>query len=157
MRAFFALSVFLACAWLGGRKRARLTARLSALNAFAADVRRLHDIMELTPVTIAEAASRLKCEVWGRFVASMGSHSAGEAWRRALDETDAFAEDRAVFEGFSDVLRANEMRAQLNALSLLIRELDERKAGLAAELERKGRMYSSLGVLLGLSLALLVI
>ncbi|HWQ57935.1 MAG TPA: hypothetical protein VN540_02870 [Clostridia bacterium] len=157
MRAACAIALFLACAWLGARKRAKLDARLQALCGFLSDIRRLRDIMELSPIPIAEAASRLKSGIWELFVGGMQSAGAPLAWEKALDESPEFADDRDVIEGFGEALRLVEMRAQLNALTLMMRELEERKLALAAELEKKGKMYSSLGVLLGLSLALLVI
>ena len=157
MRAAFALALFLACAWFGARKRARLDARLAAIAAFGADIRRLRDIMELSPMPVAEAAGRLKSEIWERFSREVGNANARMAWEKALDESPEYAEDRELVEGFADALRAGEMRAQLNALELLMREVEEKRLSLSAELEKKGRVYSSLGVLLGLSLALLVI
>ena len=157
MRAIFALALFLAAAWAGSRKRAGLEARIRSLSVFLADIRKLRDIMELTPIPIAQAAQRLNCEIWERFVGKMQSGGTRAAWMQALDECPAYLGDRDVLEGLADVLRANEMRAQLNALTLLLRELEERRGVLTAELEKKGKVYSSLGVLLGLSLALLVI
>jgi len=157
MRAIFALALFLAAAWAGSRKRAGLEARIRSLSVFLADIRKLRDVMELTPIPIAQAVQRLNCEIWERFVGNMQSEGARAAWTHALDESPAYLGDRDVLEGLADVLRANEMRAQLSALTLLLRELEERRGVLTAELEKKGKVYSSLGVLLGLSLALLVI
>jgi stage III sporulation protein AB len=157
MRPVLALALFLAAAWAGSRKRAGLEARIRVLSVFLSDIRKLRDIMELTPVPIAQAAQRLNCELWACFVGNMQSCGARAAWMKALDECGAYEGDRDVLEGFADVLRANEMRAQQNALTLLLRELEERRGMLTAELEKKGKVYSSLGVLLGLSLALLVI
>lgn len=157
MRAILALALFLVSVWAGSRKRARLEERIRAISGFLSDIRKLRDIMELTPVPIAQALQRLNCEIWECFVHEMQNDSARAAWQKTLDSYSDFEGDKDVFEGFIDVLRANEMRAQQNALTLLIKELEERRGMLTAELEKKGKMYSSLGVLLGLSMALLVI
>ncbi len=159
VRPAVAIVLFLLCAWAGNRKRAGLEARLHAIGAMAVDIRKLHDIMELTPMPIAEATLRLHCALWKEFAKEVQTRqcSARQAFEKALEGAPEYGGDRDALEGFFDVLRASEMRAQLNALSLLARDLDERRAHLAAELEKKGKIYSSLGVLMGLSLALLVI
>jgi len=157
LRAVLALAVFLACAWFGARRRARLNARLCAISSFGADIRRLRDIMELSPMPIAEAAGRLKSEIWELFLREVEEANARDAWEKALDDSPEYAEDRELVAGFGDALRAGEMRAQLNAFELLMREIEQRRLSLSAEFEKKGKVYSSLGVLLGLSLALLVI
>lgn len=157
MKAILALALFLLCAWAGSRKRARLQARLETLGGLAADMRKLRDILELTPMPIAEAAGRLGSDVWKRFIEEMQAGGAADAWKRALEEAQEYEEDRDVLEGFSEILRATQMRAQQGALALFLRELDERRGAVSSELEKKGKVYSSLGVLLGLSLALLVI
>lgn len=131
--------------------------RNEAIGAFLADVRRLADIMGLTPMPIAQAAQRLRCGIWECFVTNIQSAGAKDAWMQAVDSCEEYSEDRNLIESFADVLCASEMRAQQNTLMLLIGELEARRGTIALELEKKGKIYSSLGVLLGLSLALLVI
>ena len=106
---------------------------------------------------VAEAAGRLKSEIWERFSRELGDANARAAWEKEMDESPEYAQDRELVAGFADALGAGEMRAQLNALELLMREIEEKRLSLSAQLEKKGKVYSSLGVLLGLSLALLVI
>ncbi len=157
MRAVLALAVLLLCAWAGNRRRAKLEARTEAVAAIAADMRRLRDVMELTPMPIAEAAQRLHCGVWRAFIENLQNRGARQAWEEALAGAPELDADRDALGGFVEALRASEMQTQLNALSLIIRELEKRRGALTGELEKKGRLYTSLGVLFGLALALLVL
>ena len=83
MRAVLALAVLLLCAWAGNRRRAKLEARTEAVAAIAADMRRLRDVMELTPMPIAEAAQRLHCGVWRAFIENLQNRGARQAWEEA--------------------------------------------------------------------------
>lgn len=155
MRLLLALAAFGAAAGIGAAKKAKLARRVQALERFTADVRSFRDAAELSPQPIKTLAPTLSCAVWQRLCDDLGERTLAEAWEEACRTETELAADIDLVRSFSAVLTANGLGAQVNATELIIRRLDARRDEAAGEYAKKGKMYASMGVLIGLSLALM--
>lgn len=159
LRAVAAIALILVCAGAGRRKRQALEAELEAVRELARETRALSDMLELRPESLERMLSRLESPVWARLTELVGGGArARDVWEEALLADERL--DKAARKAFMQVggaLSLGEREAQRAMLELTLREADSLAEAKARECERKGKMYSSLGVLTGLSLALLVI
>ncbi len=155
MRLLLALAAFGIAAGAGAAKRARLARRVEALERFTADVRSFRDAAELSPRPITALAPTLSCTIWQRFCGDLDKKTLEEAWNDACKSETELAQDIELVRSFSAVLTTKELCAQVNAAELIIRRLDLRREEAAGEYAKKGKMYTSMGVLIGLSLALI--
>ena len=169
MSVLLAAVLFCACVFLGNGKARVLRVRRQTLTTMEDDIRRLAERMELRPAPIAvlimQFAPRTEA-FWEIFGEKLG----GEApitglWKEAMEEAEKMhngfetlsPEETAVLVDFGLGLDGIGLAAQSANAQNACKRLNQRIAALEAELSKKGKLFESLGVLAGLSLALLVI
>lgn len=169
MRTLLAMALLMLCIGVGAAKQGRMRRRAAVLGALERDILALRDAMELSPGRLADHIRALNApelaEFWGRFAERLALREPVESLWRALVEKEKEAgvftslrgEDSAVLLRVGEALSLPGREAQLARLNLHARELGQQKAAAEAELSKKGKMVSSLGALIGLALALMVI
>ncbi len=170
MRAGLAAAALIICVSMGYMARLRIKDRADKLNAICADIRTLGNSMELSQCKLNEMLLALAggpmAGLWSAYAATLAREpqSAGEAWAHTvrseadggslsgLDKQD-IAALMTLGEAFSSISRA----AQADNARLTLRQTEARAEDAEKQAAGKGRLYSSLGVLAGFALALMMI
>lgn len=166
MRLFAALAFLALSAFWGYAKAYALSARAAALTAFVEEVPRLLLRMdyEARPLSLlaAKMAERggVLSPFWKDFGAGLDMLGAEAAWQNALSKSPPYGlarEDAALLQGVGSALAAPDGASRQQAVSGLLQEAARQRDILRADMERKGNLYGTLGLLLGLGAAILII
>ncbi|MDD6047280.1 MAG: hypothetical protein PUC97_07600 [bacterium] len=169
MRALLAAALLCVCVLIGNSKAGALRKRKRTLSAMEEDIRRLAEQMELQPLPLGTLLARFQPHteaLWEIFRAKLsGEAPVAELWQEALAEAaqarNGFEllseEETAILVDFGMGLGGGGIAAQNANAALACKRLSGRITALETELAKKGKLFESLGMLLGLALALLVI
>ena len=168
MRIIAALLALAASAGIGAAASAGLNARKKLMQALCSDARAICDRMELTSGRLCDMLSKLPNEstraLWQGFADSLGRHEpAAELWKKCVNEqrSDSLRrlkdEDIASLKALGEAFAAAGRQAQLNRMKLAINELEARHMEAGEDAKRKGKLYSSLGVLTGFAAAIMIV
>ena len=168
MRIIAALLALAASAGIGAAASAGLNARKKLMQALCSDARAICDRMELTSGRLCDMLSKLPNEstgaLWQRFANSLDKHEpTTELWKKCVNEqrSDSLRrlkdEDIASLKALGEAFAAAGRQAQLNRMKLAINELEARHMEAGEDAKRKGKLYSSLGVLMGFAAAIMIV
>lgn len=160
-----AAACFFACSGFGWWKNHLLAVRLDMLQAFQRDMPRLLGRMEYQGLplgALAEAMAEgcaLPPAFWLSFRDGLTAENVETAWGIALAEGPfgLQQEDKALLAGLGAALAAPDGAARKQTASGLLRELEQHISAVRLEKKEKGELYGTLGLLLGLAGAILVL
>lgn len=166
MRLLLALSLAALSTFLGYAKAYSLSSREAALSAFVEEVPQLLLRMayESLPLhrlarALAERGSSL-APFWAAFGEGLREQSAEAAWWQALCQSPPYGlrlEDQALLRGLGGALAAPDGAGRRQAADHILGEAARQRDILREEAARKGNLYGTLGLLLGLAVAILII
>jgi len=170
LRGICILSLFIGCALAGDRASGRLKKRKLLLEAFLRDIRRISMLIKYTVQPLPVICDRLSDSelfvFWQQFKEQIRLGSSSEiAWNHAMQTSyDALSslmllkqEERSVMADFSKELGRTDTEAQLNNINMCLQLLEEIQISVQQEYQKKGRLFRSMGVLVGIAVTILVI
>lgn len=170
MNIIVAVAAFIISACAGGLASGRIKDRANKLNMICADIRALGQSMELTGARLNDMLQSLggsaMAPLWREYAALLERSRSGarEAWRSTicaqvstgclagLDELD-----KAALITLGDAFGAMSRTAQREQAAFTLKRMEARTAQAEAEKGSKGKLYSSLGVLMGFALAIMLL
>lgn len=169
MRLVLSFAAFIVCASAGYIADTRMKDRANKLNTLCADVRTLCDSMELSQFRLNEMLSALnkstEAKLWNGFALRLevNSVSAREAWKEAVESenkggclTGLDVQDTDALLSLGEAFSAISRRAQTEYALLTLKRLEQRSKDAEVIRESKGKLYSSLGVLIGFAAAIMI-
>lgn len=166
MRLFFALGLLALSTFLGYAKTYALSARAAALSAFAEETPQLLLRMDYESLPLNRLAAAmggrgtLLASFWACFGEGLAERSAEAAWRMALTQSPPYGlteEDQVLLRGLGGALASPDGANRKQAAGHILQEAARQRDILRDEQARKGNLYGTLGLLLGLAAAILVI
>ena len=166
MRPFLALGLLALFTFLGYAKAYAFSARAAALSAFTEEVPQLLLRMDYEALPMSRLAAALGARgallspLWAAFGENLAQMSAEAAWREALDTRSHYGltpEDRSLLLGLGEALSAPDVESRRQAAAYILREAERRRDDLRQEQAHKGDLYGTLGLLLGLAVAIFII
>lgn len=152
--------------FMGYAKSYRVQARAQALSCFLEELPRLLLQMEYKTLPLAQllyglgAAQGPLAPFWGAFGALLPEQGIEKAWNQALEEKGPYGlleEDLAILRGAGPILAYPEAEGRKKSAQGLLGELAEQREALRREQEKRGNLYGTLGLLMGLALAILIL
>lgn len=166
MRLFFALGFLALSTFLGYAKAYSLSARAAALSAFVEEVPQLLLRMDYEALPLSRLAvdmgnrGGLLAPFWAGFSQALEERDADQAWRASLAQNPPYGltpTDRALFQGLGSSLSLADGAGRKQAVECTLQEAARQRDLLREDMARRGNLYSTLGLLLGLGLAILII
>lgn len=166
MRPFIALGLLALFTFLGYAKSYSFSARVAALSAFVEEMSQLllrmdYEALPLNRLAAAMGERKaLLSPLWAAFGENLAQMSAEAAWREALTQCPPYGlvpEDRSLLMGFGEALSAPDGTSRKQAATYILREAERRRDDVRQEQARKGDLYGTLGLLLGLAAAIFII
>lgn len=169
MRLVLSFAAFIVCISAGYIADTRMKDRANKLNTLCTDVRTFCDSMELSQFRLNEMLSALNksamAKLWNGFALRLeaNSISAREAWNEAVECENKNgclmgldAQDAEALLSLGEAFSAISRRAQTEYALLTLKRLEQRAKNAENIRESKGKLYSSLGVLMGFAAAILI-
>lgn len=166
MRLIAALAALGLGMFVGYAKGYRVQARAQALSGFLEELPRLLLQMEYKTLPLAQLVRALgRAEgilgaFWTAFGAALPERGIEGAWNQALEEAAPYGlleGDVAILQGMGPMLAYPEAEGRKRSAQGLLAELSEQREALRREQEKRGNLYGTLGLLMGLALAILIL
>lgn len=131
----------------------------NALNMFATKIKFTY---EPIPNVFMEIANKIKGNIgniFDRAASRMKEISAGEAWVQALTESknNLSKEDIAVIQNLSRMLGQTDLEGQLSEIEIVNEFLTNQLENATEERKKNEKMYRTLGLVAGLTIAIILI
>ena len=145
--------------FVGYAKGYRVQARAQALSGFLEELPRLLLQMEYKTLPLAQLVRALgRAEgilgaFWTAFGAALPERGIEGAWNQALEEAAPYG----LLQGMGPMLAYPEAEGRKRSAQGLLAELSKQREALRREQEKRGNLYGTLGLLMGLALAILIL
>ena len=166
MRLMGALGALGLGMFIGYAKSYRVQARAQALSVFLEELPRLLLQMEYKTLPLSRLvqtlgrADGLLGPFWAAFGALLPEWGVEGAWIQALAEKAPYGlseGDLAILRNAGSILSYPEAEGRKKSAQGLLAELTEQREALRREQEKRGNLYGTLGLLMGLAMAILIL
>ena len=166
MRLMGALGALALGMFIGYAKSYRVQARAQALSVFLEELPRLLLQMEYKTLPLSRLvqtlgrADGLLGPFWAAFGALLPEWGVEGAWIQALAEKAPYGlseGDLAILRNAGPILSYPEAEGRKKSAQGLLAELTEQREALRREQEKRGNLYGTLGLLMGLAMAILIL
>lgn len=168
MRIIFSILALSVCIYAGHVKSKTLSLRTVILEGLLEDIRTFKDVMELSPLPFSKIVEDLSrkgnSKIWEAFGGKISPEKLiSEAWCECVQESrmniisQLDENDIKALLDLGSVLSLGDRQGQCESCGIILRRLEKNLESAKKERDKKGRMYSSMGVLCGLAFALLII
>lgn len=131
----------------------------NALNMFATKIKFTYEPIPNVFMEIANKIGGNIGNIFDRAASRMKEISAGEAWVQALTESknNLSKEDIAVIQNLSRMLGQTDLEGQLSEIEIVNEFLTNQLENAAEERKKNEKMYRTLGLVAGLTIAIILI
>lgn len=117
---------------------------------------------EPIPIIFSEISKHITgsvCYIFKKSINKMNEKTAGEAWVEALEEcnTNLSKEDINILKGLNSLLGKTSLEGQISEIKLTSNFLDNQIIKAEDEEKKNKKMYSTLGVVIGLASVIILI
>lgn len=131
----------------------------TALNMFATKIKFTY---EPIPSIFMEIANKIEGnigQVFERAASRMKEESAGDAWIHALEEVECnfTKEDKEVLRNLSRLLGQTDLEGQISEIEVVNQFLASQLENAGEERRKNEKMYRTLGIITGLTIAIILI
>jgi len=166
MNLFAALCVLAVATFLGYARSYAFSARVAALSAFIEEVPQLLLRMDYETLPLNRLAASLAgretilAKFWSEFGRALSDQSAEDAWIAALAKRAPYgmtSADNSLMLGMGGALGAADADGRRKTAGHILLEATRQRDLLREDLTRRGSLHCTLGLMLGLAAAILVI
>lgn len=131
----------------------------SALNIFEEKIKFTY---EPIPDVFEDISQNIKGnvgEIFERSAENMKLMSAGEAWEKAIDEsnTKLTSEDKETIKGLAKTLGRTDLDGQVNEIRLTLKFLETKLKDAELERNKNEKMFKTLGATVGLAIVIILV
>ncbi len=166
IKFIFLIAIFIASTILGVAISKKYSTRVHELKQFQSALNIFEEKIKFTYETIPDVFEDISQnikgnvgEIFEKSAENMRIMSAGEAWEKAIDEsnTKLTKEDKDTIKGLAKMLGKTDLDGQVNEIRLTLKFLETKLQD--AELERKKneKMFKTLGATVGLALVIILV
>ena len=166
IKYFMLFLVLVACTLIGRFLSKKYIYRLNeleemknALNMFATKIKFTYEPIPSIFMEIANKIQRNIGQVFERAASRMREESAGGAWIHALEEVECnfTKEDKEVLKNLSRLLGQTDLEGQISEIEVVNQFLTSQLENAGEERRKNEKMYRTLGIITGLTIAIILI